>query len=113
MAGKSKSVTLTDENFHCEVFEGPKLTLVFFMAGWCGSCHMMAPVIEELGFHLQGQVKVGKLDIDDNPRIVAKYAIRSTPTLLFFKDGHVVDQVVGVAPKRVLAEKLHNLLRRV
>ena len=112
MAARSKPVTLTDENFHCEVLEGTKLALVVFSADWCGSCHIMAPVIEELASHFQGQVKVGKLDIDHNPRIAAQYGIPSTPILLFFKDGHVVDQVVGVESKRVLAGKLHNLLQR-
>lgn len=112
MTARSKSVTLTDENFHCEVLERPKLALVVFSADWCGSCHIMAPVLEGLASHFQGQVKMGELDIDLNPRVTARYDIRSTPTLLFFKDGRVVDEVVGVAPKRVLAEKLHNLLRR-
>lgn len=111
MATRSKSVTLTDENFHREVVEGTKLALVAFSAGWCGSCHIMAPVIEDLASELKRQVKVGKLDIDHNPRIAAQYGIRSTPTLLFFKDGLVVDQVVGAVPKRVLAEKLQDLLQ--
>lgn len=112
MAARSKSVKLTDENFHCEVLEGTKLALVVFSAEWCGPCHMIAPLIDDLASEFKGQVKVGKLDVDHNPCVVAQYGIRSTPSLLFFKDGHVVNQVVGVASKRVLAEKLHNLLRR-
>lgn len=111
MAARSKSLTLTDENFHCEVLEGTKLALVVFSADWCGSCHIMAPVIEGLSSDFEGQAKVGKLDIDHYPRIAAQYGIGSTPTLLFFKNGHLVDHVAGVVPKRVLAEKIHDLLQ--
>lgn len=112
MAACSGSVTLTDENFRREVIEGTKLALVVFWADWCGSCHIMASMIEEMASHFQKQVKVGKLDIDHHPRIAAQYGIRSTPTLLFFKDGHVVDQVVGVVPRGMLTQKLRNLLQR-
>lgn len=102
-------ITLTDENFEAEVLEG--LVLVIFSAEWCGPSHIMTPVIEELTSHFAGRVKVGKLDIDHDPSLAAQYGVGSTPTLLFFRDGHVVDQIVGVAPKRVLADKLHGLLQ--
>ena len=104
-------ITLTEENFEAEVMEERELVLVIFSTEWSGSCHMMAPIIEELESDYEGQVKVGKLDIDHNCRVAAQYGIRSTPTLLFFRNGQLVDHVVGVAPKRVLAEKLHALLR--
>lgn len=105
-------ITLTDENFEAEVIEKPGPVLVTFSAEWCGSCHMMAPVIAELASDCQGRLKVGKLDIDHNPRIAAQYGIRSTPTLLLFRHGQLVDHVVGVVPKRVLAEKLRDLFQR-
>ena len=106
------AIILTDENFEAEVLKKPGSVLVILSADWCGSCHMMAPVIAELAADCKGQLRVGKLDIDHNPRIAAQYGIRSTPTLLFFRNGQLVDHVVGVAPKRVLAEKLHVLLQR-
>lgn len=105
-------ITLTDENFEAEVIEKPEPVLAVFSAEWCGSCHMMAPAIAELASDCEGRLKVGKLDIDHNPRIAAQYGIRSTPTLLLFKNGQLVDHVVGVVPKRVLGEKLHDLLQR-
>lgn len=105
-------VTLTDENFDTEVLDSRELVLVVFSADWCGPCHMIAPVIEELSADFEGQAKMGKLNIDQNAYVAAQYGIRSTPTLLFFKDGQIVDQVVGVVPKRVLADKLQLLLRR-
>ncbi len=103
-------ITLTDENFDAEALEEPGPVLVIFSAEWSGPCQVMAPVIEELASDYEGQVKVGKLDIDDNPRTAAQYGIRSTPTLLFFRNRKVVDHVVGLAPKRILTEKLHALL---
>lgn len=105
-------ITLTDENFEAEVIEKRDRVLVIFSAEWCGSCHMMVPAIAELASDHYGQLKVGQLDIDHNPRIAAQYGIRSTPTLLFFRNGQPVDHVVGVAPKRVLAEKVHDLMKQ-
>jgi thioredoxin 1 len=72
---------------------------------------MMAPVIEELAADFEGRARVAKVDVDDNPKVAARYGIRSIPTLLFFKDGQVVDEVIGVAPKKVLADKLTLLLK--
>ena len=106
-------ITLTDENFDGEVLRSRGLVMVYFWADWCGPCHMIFPVIEALASDFQGRIKVGKLDIDHNCRVAAQYGIRSTPTLLFFRNGRLVDHVVGVAPKRVLAEKLHSLLQQV
>ena len=109
--GKSVCIILTDENFDGEVLRSRGLVMVYFWADWCGACHMIFPVIEALASDFQGRIEVGKLDIDRNPRVAAQYGIPSTPTLLFFRNGRLVDHVVGVAPKRVLAEKLHALLR--
>ena len=108
--GKSVCITLTDENFDGEVLRSKGLVMVYFWADWSGSCHMIFPVIEALATDFQGQIKVGKMDIDHSPRVAAQYGIPSTPTLLFFRDGRLVDHVVGVVPKTVLAERLHSLL---
>ena len=112
MTEETECLTLTEDKFQREIIEEIELVLAVFSAEWIGPCHMMAPVIEELASDYEGQVKVGKLDVDQTAHIAAQYGIRSTPTLLFFKDGQVVDHVVGVAPKRVLTEKIHVLLQR-
>lgn len=111
MAQNKKYITLTDANFQSEVLESPEPVLVDFWADWCGPCHTIAPVIEELAAEFEGQAKVGKLDVDTNPHIAAEYGIRSIPTLLFFAGGEVVDRVVGVVHKKNLADKVHALLQ--
>ena len=110
MTDNGKYVTLTDANFQKEVLENPDPVLVDFWADWCGPCHMIAPIVEELAAYFEGQAKVGKLDVDANTGVAAQYGIRSIPTLLLFKDGQVADQVVGVAPKTELIEKLNAVL---
>ena len=101
---------MTEKNFHHEVLESSKPVLVDFWASWCGPCHMIAPAIEELASDYDRQARVGKLNVDEEPGIAARYGIRSIPSLLFFQDGKVVDQVVGAVPKRALAEKLNRLI---
>ncbi len=105
--------TLTDTNFREEVLENKQPVLVDFWADWCGPCHIIAPAIEELADDFDGQVKVGKVEVDNNQRVAAQYDIRSIPTLLFFKDGQVVDRVVGIVPKKGIAEKLNAFLQTV
>jgi len=107
---EAKYITLTEENFQSEVLESTKPVLVDFWAEWCGRCHAMAPVIEELAVDFEGHVIVGKLNIDDNMSLAMEYGIRSIPTLLFFKDGQIVDQVIGIAPKKVIADNITQLL---
>lgn len=109
MAADAKYVTLTDGNFQAEVLQSDQPVLVDFWAAWCGPCRIIAPVIEELASDFHGRAKVAKLDVDHNPQVAMAFNVRSIPTLLFFKDGRVVDQLVGTAPKRVLADRLEAL----
>ncbi len=110
MAANAKYVTLTDSNFQEEVLNADMPVLIDFWAAWCGPCRMVAPSIEELAEEFEGRAKVAKLDVDHNPQVSMQFGIRSIPTLLFFKDGRVVDQLIGVAPKKVLAGKLESLV---
>lgn len=92
---------VTDQNFATETGSG--LVLADFWAPWCGPCKMIAPVLEELNSEMGDKVKIVKLDVDENPETAAKFGVMSIPTLLLFKDGEVVDKVVGFQPKDALA----------
>lgn len=96
--------TVTDESFESEVAQSGGLTLVDFWADWCGPCKMIAPTVEELAEEYEGRLKVCKLDVDENQRTAQQYAVRSIPSLLFFKGGRVVETVVGAVRKQRLAE---------
>ncbi|MBD2460833.1 thioredoxin [Oscillatoria sp. FACHB-1407] len=110
MSNPTAPLTLTEGNFATAVLENPNLTLVDFWAPWCGPCRMVGPIIQELATDFAGQVTVAKLNIDENPHLATQYNIQAIPTLLFFKHGQVVDQVVGVASKRSLTTKINTLL---
>jgi thioredoxin 1 len=101
----SKTIKITDENFN-EVLGTDKPVLVDFWAEWCGPCKMIGPVVEELAGDYEGKAIIGKVDVDSNPEVSAKFGIRSIPTLLLFKNGEVVDKQVGAVGKNVLAQKL-------
>jgi thioredoxin 1 len=101
--------TFTEANFQHDVLDSSQPVLVDFWAEWCGPCRVLAPVINELATEFAGRVTVGKVNVDDESALAGQYGIRSIPTLLLFKDGQVVDQVVGVVPKQVLVEKLRAL----
>jgi len=104
------ALEVTDASFASDIIESGKPALVDFWAVWCGPCRMVGPVVEELATEYQGKAVVGKVDVDTNQEIAAKYGIRNIPTILFFKDGEVVDKVVGVVPKEQLVEKLNAIL---
>ncbi len=96
---------LTDATFEKDVLKNDKPVLVDFTATWCGPCRMIAPIIEELASEYQGQATIGKLDVDENPETSMNFGIRSVPTLLIFKGGQVVDQIIGAVGKdRILAK---------
>jgi thioredoxin 1 len=99
-------VTLTDGNFKETVLNSDKVSIVDFWAVWCGPCRMIAPSIEELAKEYDGKAVIGKLNVDENPQVSMEYGIRSIPTILFFKNGKIVDKQVGVVPKSVLENKL-------
>jgi thioredoxin 1 len=96
----------TDDTFEQEVLKSDIPVLVDFFAEWCGPCKMLAPVIEELAKEYEGKWKIGKLDVDASYQTAAKYSVQSIPTLLFFKDGKVVDSVMGFQSKEALKAKL-------
>jgi thioredoxin 1 len=101
-----KPMEITDANFQKEVLESKVPVLVDFWAVWCGPCKMIAPVVEEIASEYDGKLKVGKVDVDNNPEVPLKYGIRSIPTLMIFKGGNVVEQIIGALPKRNLLDKL-------
>ena len=103
-----KYIELTTDNFNDVIKDG--VVLVDFWAPWCGPCRMIAPVIEELAEEYEGKAKIAKVNTDEQPAIAAEYGIRSIPTILFFKNGELVDQMIGAAGKAVFAEKLDALL---
>ena len=105
----SKTLEITDANFE-EVIKTDQPVLVDFWAEWCGPCKMIGPVVEELAGEYDGKAVVGKVNVDENPEISAKFGIRSIPTILFIKGGEIVDKQVGASPKTTLAEKLDAML---
>lgn len=98
-----------DANFQTEALESSIPVVVDFYADWCGPCKMMSPVIDELATEYEGKVKIGKVNTDENRAIASKYNIMSIPTIIFIKDGEVVETTVGALPKQVLEQKIATL----
>jgi thioredoxin 1 len=100
-----KAIELNDANFD-QIINSDKPVLVDFWAEWCGPCKMIGPAVEELANEYEGKAVIGKLNVDDNPAVTARFGVRNIPTLLVFKGGQIVDKQVGAVPKSVLNQKL-------
>lgn len=101
---------ITDAGFE-DILKSDKPLVIDFWAEWCGPCRMVGPIVEELATEYGDRVTIGKVDVDNNDEITSKYGIRNIPTILFIKNGEVVDKQVGAAQKAVLTEKIENLLK--
>src|ERR671933_2607399 len=102
----SSAMAVTDQTFEQEVEKQPGITVVDFWATWCGPCRMIAPILDQLASEYPGKVRVAKLDVDTNIKTATRFNVRSIPMLLFFKDGKVVDQIVGAQPRANIEAKL-------
>jgi len=100
----------SDSNFQKEVLDSEILVLVDFWANWCGPCKLIAPIIEELAKEYDSKIKIGKLDVDENSRVATQYGVMSIPTLIFFKNGKVMEQVIGACSKSDLRKKIEGNL---
>jgi len=106
----SSAAQVTDSTFKQEVLDSEVPVLVDFWAPWCGPCRMVAPVVDEISTQYEGQIKVVKVNTDENPNVASQYGIRSIPTLMIFKGGQRVDMVVGAVPKSTLSDTLEKHL---
>jgi thioredoxin 1 len=107
----SSPIELNDGNFESEVLKSDKPVLVDFWAPWCGPCRMVGPLVEEIAKDYEGKLKVGKLNVDDNSQTAVQYGIMSIPNLLFFKEGKVIDQIIGAVPKQHFVEKIDKIVK--
>lgn len=100
-----KAIEITDANFD-EIIASDQPVMIDFWAEWCGPCKMIGPIVEELAGEFEGKAVIGKLDVQENSQIPARFGVRNIPTLLFFKNGQLVDKQVGVVPKAILSQKI-------
>ncbi|NJN21140.1 MAG: thioredoxin [Leptolyngbya sp. RL_3_1] len=110
MADDAKYITLTDKNFETEVLKSEVPVVVDFWAAWCGPCRLMNPIMDALAESFEGKAKIAKINIDDYDALASDYHIMGVPTLLFFKDGNLIDRTEGVVPEDAIAEKLSTLM---
>jgi thioredoxin 1 len=108
MTTGAEPIEITDANFDEEVGSGTGLVMVDFWAEWCGPCRIVGPIVDELAAEFADRLKVGKLDVDENPGVAQRFNIRSIPSILFFRDGELVDTVVGAHPKANLERKIRE-----
>jgi thioredoxin len=106
----AKALEVTDSTFEQEVLQSKQPVLVDFWAVWCGPCRAVAPIVEEIAGEYEGQLKVMKLDVDNNPQTAMSYGVQSIPTLLVFKDGNPAERIIGAVPKKVITDKLQSVL---
>jgi thioredoxin 1 len=106
----SEPVHITDDTFEAEVVQSAVLAIVDFWAPWCAPCHMIAPILEEIAEEYDGQLKVAKLDVDQNPKVATQFGVMSIPTMILFKDGEAVERLIGYMPKGRLLEKVTSHL---
>lgn len=106
------ALKVDDKNWETEVMKAPELVMVDFWAVWCGPCQMVAPIVDELAAEYVGKVRVRKLNTDENPEVAGRYQIMSIPTILFFKNGQLVERLVGARPKRQFKEMIDSLLTK-
>jgi thioredoxin 1 len=104
-------IQATDKNFNDQVLSTEGIALVDFWAAWCGPCKALAPVIESIASEYKGQITVHKLNVDENPHTASQYEIRGIPTTLVFKNGELVDRIVGAVPKQVFEESIQKQLK--
>lgn len=105
-----KPLTVTDATFQSEVLNAPGVVLLDCWAPWCGPCRMIGPIMEQLAAESNGRYRIAKLNVDDNSRTAAQFQIQSIPTMLIFKDGKLIDRLVGALPKQAIAERLVKAL---
>jgi len=101
---------VTDDNFEQEILKSDIPAMVDFWADWCGPCKMVGPIVEELAKEYKGKIKIAKMNVDQNQKTPARFGIRSIPTLIFFKNGEVVNVIIGAQPKEILKSALEKLL---
>lgn len=101
-------INLTNENFEKEVINSKKTILVDFWASWCGPCQMIAPIVEEISNDMSGKIEIGKLNVDEQPEIAIKYDVMSIPTLILFKDGKVVNTIIGYHSKEEILDFINS-----
>ncbi len=104
------TIEITDANYGETVEKSDKPVIIDFWAEWCGPCRMVGPIVEELAEDYKDQIVVGKIDVDNNPEVTSKFGIRNIPTVIFVKNGEIIDKQVGAVPKSTLEDKLKTIL---